>query len=64
MIHLSGHEEDPFLGSLKILLILVGEQLVDVLFPIVIRDTFRGDDAAAALLMAAASSSRYNLVIL
>lgn len=63
-IHLSGHEEDLLLGSLEIFVVLVGEQLVDVLLPIVIvhRDVSRGDDVAAAagLLVAA----RYNLVIL
>lgn len=61
-IHLTGHEEDLLLGSLEILVVLVGKQLVDVLLPIVIvhRHVSRGDDVAAAFLVA----TRYNLVIL
>lgn len=58
-IHLSGHEEDLLLGSLEILVVLVGKQLVDVLLPIVIvHRVSRGEDVA--LLVA----TRYNLVIL
>lgn len=58
---LSGHEED-LPGSLEVFVVLVGEQLVDLLLPIIIvgRDVFRG--RCGALLLAAAA--RYNLVIL
>lgn len=64
---LSGHEEARP-GSLEILVVLVGEQLVDLLLPVVIagRDVFRGrrDAPLLAAAAAAAIAARYNLVIL
>lgn len=61
---LSSHEED-LLGSLEVLVVLVGEQLVDLLLPIVItgRDVPRGRDAPL-LTAATAAAAGYNLVIL
>lgn len=60
---LSGHEED-LLGSFEVLVVLVGEQLVDMLLPIVIagRGVFRVRRVAP--LVAAAAGSGYYLVIL
>lgn len=62
---LSGHEED-LSGSLEVLVVLVGEQLVDLLLPVVIvgRDVFRGGCDAPFLTAAAVIAARYNLVIL
>lgn len=63
---LSGHEEDRP-GSLEVLVVLVGEQLVDLLLPVVIvgrDDVFRGRRDAPLLVAAAAIAAGYNLVIL
>lgn len=62
---LSGHEED-LPGSLEVLVVLVGEQLIDLLLPVVIvsRDVFRGGCDAPLLAAATVIAARYNLVIL
>lgn len=62
---LSGHKED-LPGSLEVLVVLVGEQLVDMLLPVVIvgRNVFRGCHVPLLAAATAVIAARYNLVIL
>lgn len=60
---LSGHEED-LLASFEVLVVLVGEQLVDMLLPIVIAGGGVFRVRRAAPLVTAGAGSGYYLVIL